>query len=86
MKLSSPLTTPVLVDGLDAFCLGAFSALGLRVSRLDFIWPFAMIISLVETIACIGAIVPIARDIRACRSRGPAIVLAHIKKAAESDG
>ena len=31
-----------LVDGLDAFCFGAFSALGLRVSLLDFIWPLAM--------------------------------------------
>jgi len=42
-----PLISPVFSDGCEALVLGAFSALGLRVSLLDFIWPFAMIRSFV---------------------------------------
>jgi hypothetical protein len=33
------------VDGFDAFCFFGFSAFGLRTSRLDFFWLFAMIFS-----------------------------------------
>jgi hypothetical protein len=36
LKFSSPRTTPVFWLGWDAFCLGGFSALGLRISLLDF--------------------------------------------------
>ena len=39
-------TVDGFVDGFDALPLGAFSALGLRVSRLDFFWLFAMVLSL----------------------------------------
>jgi hypothetical protein len=35
-------TAAVLDEGLDAFCFGAFSALGLRTSLLDFFWDLAM--------------------------------------------
>ena len=41
--LSSPATTPGLVDGLLAFGFLGFSAFGLRASRLDFFWPLAMV-------------------------------------------
>lgn len=39
---SSPFTTPTFTEGLEAFCLGGFSALGLRASRLLFFWLLAM--------------------------------------------
>jgi hypothetical protein len=39
---SIPRTTPAFCEGCEAFCLGAFSALGLRTSRFDFFWDLAM--------------------------------------------
>jgi hypothetical protein len=39
---SNPFTTPDFCEGCDAFCLGGFSAFGLRVSRLDFFWDLAI--------------------------------------------
>jgi hypothetical protein len=42
--VANPAGLP-FVDGLDAFCFLGFSAFGLRTSRLDFFWLFAMIFS-----------------------------------------
>lgn len=42
--LSRPATTPVFCVGLEAFCFLGFSALGLRISLLDFFWLFAIIV------------------------------------------
>src|SRR4051794_9126227 len=42
LMLSSPLTTPAFWLGCEAFCLGGFSALGLRTSLFDFFWLLAM--------------------------------------------
>lgn len=39
---SSPLIAPGLRLGCEAFCLGGFAALGLRISLFDFFWPLAM--------------------------------------------
>jgi len=39
--LSRPFTVPGFCVGCDAFVLG-FSAFGLRISRFDFFWLFAM--------------------------------------------
>jgi hypothetical protein len=36
-------TDAVFEEGLEAFCFGPLSALGLRVSLLDFFWDFAMV-------------------------------------------
>lgn len=42
--LSSPATTPVFWVGLEALPFLGFSALGLRISLLDFFWLLAMIV------------------------------------------
>jgi hypothetical protein len=42
---SNPFTVPAFWDGWEAFCLGGFSALGLRASRLDFFWDLAILAS-----------------------------------------
>jgi hypothetical protein len=42
------------VDGFDAFGFLGFSAFGLRASRLDFFWLFAMIFSFEAVVRNLG--------------------------------
>jgi len=42
LMFSKPFTVPGFCVGCDAFALG-FSAFGLRISRFDFFWLFAMV-------------------------------------------
>ncbi len=41
-------------EGFDAFCFFGFSAFGLRTSRLDFFWLFAMIFSFEAVVRNLG--------------------------------